>query len=261
MRPSTYYRPKSIEEALQLLSQPDTVILGGGTKLLAEDVAATAVVDLQALGLNQLRFEADNLYLGAMVRLVDWAAFLAENNTPQSPADLLQKAIHQSGPNTYRNAATAGGSVAARMPDSELLAALLVLEAELLLQLQEPAWVLLVDYLAAEERPKGLITELRLPWQNGWGASERVARTPADYPIVSITAWQPAGQSPRLAATGIDERPVRLAESEALLAAGKSEQAIEAAAARTRHPGDFRGSADYRAEMTAVLTRRVLGNR
>jgi CO/xanthine dehydrogenase FAD-binding subunit len=261
MRPSTYYRPKSIEEALQLLSQPDTVILGGGTKLLADDVAATAVVDLQSLSLNQIRFDGDRLYLGAMVRLVDWAAFLAGNNTLQSPADLLQKAIHQSGPNTYRNAATAGGSVAARIPDSELLAVLLVLETELLLQLPEPAWVSLVDYLGAEERPIGLITELRLPWQNGWGASERVARTPADYPIVSITAWQPEGQTPRLAATGIDERPIRLLESEAHLAAGESHQAIEAAAVSSQHPGDFRGSADYRAEMSAVLTRRVLGNR
>ncbi len=116
----------------------------------------------------------------------------------------------------------------------------------------------MADYLAGEERPQGLITEIRLSWGTGKGGSERVARTPADYPIVSVTGWRPDGDELRLAATGIDVRPVRLAEAEALLAGGEAQRAIEAAAVRTRHPGDFRGDGSYRAEMAAVLTRRVV---
>jgi carbon-monoxide dehydrogenase medium subunit len=175
---------------------------------------------------------------------------------------LLQKAIRQAGPNTYRNAATAGGTVAARLADGELLAAMLVLDAILLLQKPGPEELSLAQYLEAAERPDGLITEIRLSWKTGRGSSERVARTPADYPIVSITAWQPDGSPPRLAATGIDSRPVRLAEAEALLAGGIIDQTVEAAAAaaakQSTHPGDFRGDAQYRAAMAAVLTRRVL---
>lgn len=258
MKPANYYRPKTIEETLQLLSRPDTAVLGGGTKFLAGDVSAETVIDLQELGLDQLHLEAGKLLVGAMVRLVDWAAFLAENSAPDSPGKLLQKAIQQAGPNTYRNAATAGGTVAARLADSELLAAMLVLDATLLLLTPEAEEHSLAEYLASEERPTGLITELRLAWEQGQAASERVARTPADYPIVSITAWQPPGRTPRLAATGIDERPIRLLESETLLAAKETDQAIEAAAARTRHPGDFRGDTSYRSEMAAVLTRRLL---
>jgi CO/xanthine dehydrogenase FAD-binding subunit len=262
MRPSNYYRPKTIEEASELLTQPETVALGGGTKLLAGDVAALAVVDLQALGLDQLRFEGNKVHIGALVRLVDWAAFLAAKSDPHSPGELLRKAIHQAGPNTYRNAATAGGTVAARSADSELLATMLVLEAELFLLRPEPQTVSLVDYLAAAERPRGLITEIRLAWEQGQGGSERVARTPADYPIVSITAWQPDGQGPRLAATGINDRPARLGQAETVLAGGLAAEAIETAAAeaaaQTTHPGDFRGSRDYRGEMAAVLVRRLL---
>jgi CO/xanthine dehydrogenase FAD-binding subunit len=262
MRPSNYYRPKTIEEALQLLAQPGTVPLGGGTKLLAGDTAALAVVDLQALSLNQIQFDENKLHIGAMVRLVDWAVLLAASSDNQSPGELLQKTIQQAGPNTYRNAATAGGTVAARLPDSELLAAMLVLDATLLLQTPEPQTVPLVDYLAAEERPNGLITQIRLSWEAGQGGSERVARTPADYPIVSVTAWQPHQSTPHLAATGIDARPVRLEESEAALVNGQTVQALEAAAAaaakRTRHPGDFRGDASYRSQMAAILTHRLL---
>jgi CO/xanthine dehydrogenase FAD-binding subunit len=262
MRPSNYHRPKTVEEALKLLAQPDTVPLGGGTKLLAADLTAHAVVDLQALGLDQVHIDHNKLHLGAMVRLVDWAAYLAADAGSGSPAELLQKAIHQAGPNTYRNAATVGGTTAARLPDSELLAAMLVLEAELLLHKPHPETISLADYLAAEERPDGLITEVRLAWESGQGSSERVARTPADYPIVSVTKWQPDGRPPRLAATGIDSRPVRLTQSEARLTEAQTAETVEsaarAAAEQCRHPGDFRGDTAYRAEMAAVLTRRLL---
>lgn len=261
MRPSNYYRPKTIEETLILLAQPDTTPLGGGTKLLAGDVSQ-AVVDLQALGLDQLHVDKGKLHIGAMVRLVDWAAFLAANNEAGTPAGLLGKAIQQAGPNTYRNAATVGGTIAARLPDSELVAAMLVLEATLLLLTPDPLTLSLADYLAGEIRPNNLITEIQLAWEPGKGGSERVARTPADYPIVSVTAWQPDGRSPRLAATGIDVRPVRLERSEAVLSPEFQTGALETAAAKTaeytHHPGDFRGDASYRRDMAAVLTRRVL---
>ncbi|MCI0398308.1 MAG: FAD binding domain-containing protein [Chloroflexi bacterium] len=261
-KPGAYYRPKTVEEALQLLARPDTVPLAGGTTLLASHITA-AVVDLQDLGLDQLRPELGQLVVGAMVRLSDLDNYLAEHGLVGDPASLLRKAIRQAGPNTYRNAATLGGSVAARLPDSELLGALLVLNATLALRRPQGATTLgLVEYLAAAERPAGLITEVSLAWSEGLGNSERVARTPADYPIVSVTLWQAEGETPRLAATGIDDRPVRLAEAEAALARGLNQQTIEEAAAAAKrqasHPGDFRGDAAYRAEMAAVLTRRLL---
>ncbi|HQF70114.1 MAG TPA: xanthine dehydrogenase family protein subunit M, partial [Promineifilum sp.] len=90
---------------------------------------------------------------------------------------------------------------------------------------------------------------------------ERVARTPADAPIVSVTLWRPDGGAVRLAATGISPRPMRLRAAEAALGDGTAEAvaaAAEAARAAALHPGDFRGDAAYRAEMAAVLTRRVL---
>lgn len=265
--PSAYYRPQSMEEALRLLERPDTVPLAGGTTLLAGDVT-NAAVDLQDLGLNQMAWNeiTATLRVGAMTRLVELSdrlsAFNPQPLTP-NPQPLLLAAIRRAGPNTFRHAATVGGVIASRPPDSEFLAALLVLEAELTLQqLSGMSSLSLSDYLLAAERPPGLITEITIPWPEGQGASERVARTPADYPIVSITVWQPSGGTPRLAATGIDERPLRLAAVEAMLSTGLTEATIEAAAtaakATSRHPGDFRGDAAYRAEMAAVLTRRVL---
>jgi CO/xanthine dehydrogenase FAD-binding subunit len=297
-KPSGYYRPQTLEEALSLLARPDTVPLAGGTTLLAGDVNG-AVVDLQELGLSQVKMVGGRLVVGAMARLVEMAAYLEENGRPGDPAALLLAAIGQAGPNTFRNAATVGGVIGGRPADSELLAALLVLEAELRLQWAgvEPFALSLADYLGAGERPVGLITEIGLAWEEGKGASERVARTPADYPIVAVTGWRPEGGMIRLAATGISARPVQLGAVEAVLREGGAqgprlagmqansgnseelkkgeelsivngqlsivnEEVIEQAGAVARdssvHPGDFRGDAAYRAEMAAVLVRRVL---
>ena len=262
-RPDTYYRPESLDEALALLSTPDVAPLAGGTHLLAGEagVDLAGVVDLQALGLNQIKLHPDRLAVGATATLSALSEFLAAELADADVTPLLQQALRQAGPNTYRNAATLGGVIATRLPDSELLAALLALEAELTLRAPDLELMALADYLAAAERPLGLITALSIPLAPGRGHSARVARTPADAPIVSLTLWNPPEGTPRLAATGLAQRPLRLDAVEAILAGDPSnvEAAAAAAQAASRHPGDFRGDAAYRAAMAAVLTRRVLG--
>ncbi len=264
--PTAYYRPTSVDEALRLLRQPNTVPLAGGTSLLATEAGTdAAVVDLQDAGLNTLNWADDGrlLRLGAMTHLTDLDEFLAPLTNLEGEVALLRDALRRAGPNTYRNAATVGGIVASRLPDSELLAALLVLDATVSLRLPSPEIISLAAYLADDDPPPGLITELIIDWPPGRGRAERVARTPADYPIVSVALWQPRDGGPRLAATGIGPRPMRLTAAEAALRGGVNEATIaaaaEAARAAAHHPGDFRGDAAYRADMAAVLTRRVLG--
>lgn len=263
-KPGAYYRPHSLAEALDYLSQPNSAPLAGGTELLAKEdgVLLAAVVDLQDLGLDQIKLENDHLRIGAMVRLAELDQHLATEFGTAPATALLRKAISQAGPSTYRNAATLGGVCASRLRDSELLSALLVLDAGLVYQGQGMDNVRLEDMLRDDEPVKGLITELLVPWVAGKGASQRVARTPKDYPIVSITAWEPETGKIRLAATGLGDRPMRLTAAEAKLESGKSATAVDAAATAAseanKHPGDFRGDAYYRAEMAGVLLRRVL---
>jgi carbon-monoxide dehydrogenase medium subunit len=264
-KPTAYYRPTTLDEALRFLRQPNTLPLAGGTALLAtEEGVDSALVDLQNAGLDRLSWADDGrlLRIGAMVRLTDLDEFLAPLSALQGAAALTRDAIRRAGPNTYRNTATIGGIVASRLPDSELLAALLVLNATVSLRLPAPETLTLAAYLGEDERLPGLITELVVYWPSGKGAADRVARTPADYPIVSVTGWRPEGGAIRLAATGIGPRPIHLFASEAALSGGVTAEAIaaaaSAAAAVTHHPGDFRGDTTYRAEMAAVLTRRVL---
>jgi CO/xanthine dehydrogenase FAD-binding subunit len=66
-----YHRPETLETALDLLARPGvvTVPLGGGTILNQPSPDPVAVVDLQALGLNNLEEKWKKLQLGATVTL------------------------------------------------------------------------------------------------------------------------------------------------------------------------------------------------
>lgn len=264
-KPGAYHRPDSVAEALQLLAKPNSVALAGGTKLLASEsgLPADHVIDLQALGLNQIEAGQDVVTVGATCTLVDLSAALAREYPSEPGSVLLQEVIQREGPNTYRNSATLGGSIASRLPDSELLAALLVLDARLSFAgISGSEETSLAAYLEVDDLQHGLISSVHIPWTNGQGAAERVARTPADYPIVSVVAWQPSGGSVRLAATGIGPLPERLNSAEEILSGEPGEDAATAAAGAAKdaahHPGDFRGDAVYRAKMAEVLTKRVL---
>ena len=83
---STYHRPGSLQEALELLARPDTEtrILGGGTVINAAPHSGGEIVDLQALleGLAQRPLQLWNLQVGpdrqeGQVAGVRWGAALA----------------------------------------------------------------------------------------------------------------------------------------------------------------------------------------
>jgi len=98
-----------------------TVVIGGGTKVnTSVSAAPVGVVDLQSLDLDRIEpIGLAHLSIGATATL---QAITEDIRVP----DAIRAAAHHDAPNTLRNAATVGGCVAARDAASELLAALLV---------------------------------------------------------------------------------------------------------------------------------------
>ena len=228
----SYYRPKNVTEALQLLQRPSTTPLAGGTQLIARLTELVEVVDLQAVGLDQIEVEADTITLGAMVRL---QAVVAHGEVPE----LVRQMGLREGPNTFRHMGTVGGVVATADPESELYAALLVYEA--MVTVQTSTGEARVPLAELELGGRELITAVALQRQ-GQTASDRVARTPADKPIVAVVGRR-VGEDVMLAACGVAERPV-------LIKANEIDQLMP--------PADFRGSSDYRREVTKILMNRIL---
>lgn len=239
-----YHRPANLDEALRLLSRSgvNTAVVGGGTYITAHmDEMVDEVVDLQALGLSEISSGGDRLTLEAMVRL----QAIVEDS--QAPA-LLREAAHREGSNTFRHAATIGGVIVGASKESELLAALLVLEAEVQIQSSRGTKrVALSDFLrdVTSALEGGLVTAVSLATV-GKTASARVGRTPADQPIVAAAARLAPSGTLYLALCGVGATPV-------LVDPNNVKNAINP-------PGDFRGSSAYRRQVAATLAQRVIND-
>ena len=232
-----YHRPSTLDEALSLLANVNTAPLGGGTVLngLTAEVF-DEVVDLQELGLAEITRDGSQLEFGAMARLQD---LVDHEWTPP----LLRDLARAEAPNTLRNAATVGGTVAAADPQSQLLAGLLALDATVsIARVDGTEDIPLGDLLADGSRlAAGLVTSVQVTL-GGEGASAGTARTPADTPIVLVAGHKTEAGDVRLAATGVAPRPIVIDPGH-----------IEA----LDPPADFRGSSEYRRHLASVLATRV----
>jgi carbon-monoxide dehydrogenase medium subunit len=145
-------------------------------------------------------------------------------------------------------------------------AALLALGATVTIEGDDgPAEVPLESLL--QRQAEGLVSALHVEMGNVRWGEVRVARTPADEPIVSAAAVIDVQggvvQQARVALAGAWPEPARLAKAPARLAGGPLDaehiQAVADGVVEEVDPrGDFLGSEEYRRAMAGVLTRRAL---
>ena len=107
---TTYARPESLDEALELLAEDGAAPMGGGTDLAGQvdrgiRLPAT-LVDLGGVGLGELEADGDGLRIGAAVTLAELAV------APQLELyAAVQKAASLAASPLLRNAGTVGGNL------------------------------------------------------------------------------------------------------------------------------------------------------
>ncbi|MFV1971287.1 MAG: xanthine dehydrogenase family protein subunit M [Acidimicrobiia bacterium] len=237
-----YRRPLTLDEAVALTAQPDTVIIAGGTSVNADPGRSGATaVDLQALDLGGIETNGGSIRIGATTRLQD----LVESDTVPP---VLRDLARRDAPSTIRNAATVGGTIGTADPGSELLAGLLAFGAVVTLATSgstsdSMAEHAVDDILADPGLLDGAImTDITVP-TTGFAATDRTGRTPMDRAIVMAVAHKDSGGHIRLAMTGVASLPLIV-----------DPQRIE----DLDPPSDFLGSSLYRRHIATVLASRVL---
>ena len=238
----TVYRPESAAEAASLLASAGQKLapIAGGSKLIAElETRARrdldGLVDLSRTGLNRIELVAQDgrqyIRAGATATLSQ----IIEHEAAGALADgLLRRAAAGEGPLNLRNAATIGGVVASAEYDSEFYAALLALAAGVVLHDGTQEHTIQLEDL---QSVAGLITAVLIPAAAARGGMARVARTPADRPIVAAAVVRTAGGE-RVALCGVASRPV-----------------LNGAALNP--PDDYKGSAAYRRAMAELVAQRA----
>jgi carbon-monoxide dehydrogenase medium subunit len=261
-----FTKPQVLSEALELLRQPGgrAVPMAGGTWLVPRlqrgvpgSLAGTVdtVVDLSALGLNTVQLDQEEgLELGATATL---AAVATHDGCRRLAGGILAEAARRAAPANIRNAATVGGTIVCAEPESELLLALLALAAQAVIDDGQPRPLPLSDLLPDPHATigRGLIVKVHVPPLDPSvsGSLARVARTPADYPIVAAAAVTD-GTTARIALGGVAPSPLLLR----LGSPAELDAALATVLADVDIPADFRGSADYRRAMAPILAHRAL---
>jgi CO/xanthine dehydrogenase FAD-binding subunit len=243
---TAYHRPKTLDEALTLLTQPNRTPLGGGTLLSKSRIDSVEAVDLQALSLDSVKKSGNNLEIGATVTLQH---LLESEHFP----DALKAALKLEAPLNLRNAATAAGTLVSCDGRSTFTTVILALDAKLdIRRSADESQVLNIgEFLPL--RPRGLITSITIPL-NVKLAFEYVSRTPADKPIVCAALVQWNSGRTRLALGGYGKSPL-------LAMDGTEAQGIETAARNAFHEAtDEYASAEYRMDVAATLAKRCLEN-
>lgn len=240
---TNYYRPETIEATLTLLAQPATRPLGGGTWLNQAHEEQFAVVDLQALGLNNIRKTGNSLEIEACVTLQQ---LLESIHCPEA----LKQAMRVDAALNIRNAATLAGALVTCDGRSAFATCMLALDAKLTIRKEQTSTTVgLGEFLALH--PAGLITAISIP-TNVKIAFEMVARSPMDKPIVCAALTQWSGGRTRLALGGTGKSPL-------LAMDGTEADGVEAAARNAFHEAsDAWASAEYRTDVAATLARRCL---
>jgi len=241
---TAYHRPQTLDEALTLLTQPNTLPLGGGTLLSHGMTDSMEAVDLQLLGLNTLTKKGNEFELGATLTL---QALLESEHCP----DALKSALKLEAPLNIRNSATVAGTLVTCDGRSTFATVLVAMDARIDIRASriDSRVSNIGDYLPL--RPPGLITSITVP-TNVKLAFEYVSRTPADKPIVcaALARWN-SGRT-RLALGGYGKSPM-------LGMDGTESEGVEAAARNAFHEAnDDWASAEYRMDVAATLAKRCL---
>lgn len=280
MQPFDYYRPRSLDEASQLLAQADlrARVLSGGVDLLPKMemglVTAGSLLDIKHLP-ETTRFEFEpgrGLWVGAAITLKR----LCEQADVRRHFPLLAQVAERIASPQIRSRATLGGALCAALSNSSLTPVLLCHDAVChLIGPERRRSLPLAAFFTGPGQttlsPGEILTSLHLP------APERAAKAAFHQvrstqhrhgPLAGVAAMGSAenerGIIWRVAVTGAGPFPYRVYEAEQLLA-GRSWPAPSGLApaidaiVRSCQPSDDPGaSAAYRRDMVAVLARRSL---
>jgi aerobic carbon-monoxide dehydrogenase medium subunit len=271
-----YQRAGSLDEALGLVGTPGTKVIAGGMSLLPlmklRLASPLRLVDIGRLAelKGVRRLDDGRMEIGA---LTTYAELL---DSPVRHYGVIRDALPDIGDVQVRNRGTVGGAIAHADPASDLPAALLVLDAEIVARSRSgeraiPADGFFTGSFSTGLRDDEIVTAVRIlgPRDDAGSAYVSLAQRASGYSIVGVAAVviKEGGSAitrAMVALTGVGEAPYRAKAVEAALIGNEgTSEAIAAAAGHAadgvRVNGDIHADREYRTAMAAVYTRRAIG--
>lgn len=266
-----YVRPATLDDAVAALSAyEDAKILAGGHSLVPAMKFRLAqprtIIDISRISdLSYIREDGGRIAIGAMTThyQIESSALLREK------CPLLPEAAGQIGDVQVRNRGTLGGSLVHADPAADWPAPILALDAELEIagpngRRTVPAKEFFVEMMQSAVQDNEILCEIRVPATAKTVAYVKFAQKASGFAIAGVAAAvDKAGRSVRVGVTGVGAKPYRAtAVEEALRGVALTTETAEAAADKAADGvetlNDIHASAEFRAHLAVVHTRRAL---
>jgi CO/xanthine dehydrogenase FAD-binding subunit len=270
-----YLRPKTLDEAVNLLASPGGQILAGGTDFypsLAEPLPQGRVVDITALReIRGISFEPEQVRIGA---LTTWSDVI---RAPLPRCfDALKAAAREVGSVQIQNRGTVAGNLCNASPAADGVPPLLALDAEVELASSAatrrmPLEQFLVGNRQTQRRPDEILAAVLVPRRMEDAASAFLKLGARRYLVISISMVAVVLQSDaagrvaeaHIAVGSCSAKALRLRDLEHALQSLPFKRGI-GLAVKPEHLtpltpiDDVRATADYRRDASLTLVQRAL---
>ena len=273
-RPSRYFRPETMEEALSFLKESPgeaTVVAGGTDILVTKSGDIDALVDISRLPLSYIDV-GDALRIGATT---SFSKVLESSHLLEGPLQIILEAAREIGHINLRHLATVGGNLCNAVPSADSAIPLMALDAMAVISGAggERRVKLENFFVSVRETVLGkgeILKEIVVPSQPRLtGASfKKIGRTNVDIALVNVAVRLTLGkegmcEDARVVLGAVAPTPIRARKAEeTLIGSRPSEElfgdAADVASSESKPISDVRATAEYRREMCGVLVRRAL---
>ena len=274
--PFQYHRPRTVAEAVKMISTLDNAkLLAGGQSLMPmmnmRFVMPDHIIDLNSVDeLSFIRDEGGTICIGSMVRQRD----LELSPVIRGRLPLLAEALRFTGHTQTRNRGTFGGSLCHLDPAAEQPSVALTYDAEIVAVSRRgeriiPMSDFPVAYMTTRLDPDEIVTEIRVPvpsQRHGYAFIE-FARRHGDFAMASAAViLMPTRDSviehAAIAVGGVASVPFRFSAVEKILVGKRPGESLFLAAVEPcgelEVMEDVHATAAYRRQLARVLTLRAL---
>jgi carbon-monoxide dehydrogenase medium subunit len=267
-----YVRPATLDEALGLLAKhgEDAKVLAGGHSLIPAMKLRLSqpklVVDIGRIpDLHSVAKQDGKIAIGALVTHYE----IESSDVLQHSCPLLPEVAGKIGDVQVRNKGTIGGSCVHADPAADWPAAMLALNAEFELaghggSRTVPAKDFFVDMLTSAIKPDEILKSIHVPVTAKTAAYVKFAQKASGFAIAGVAVVvDKAEKGVAVAVTGVAPKAYRATAVEASLHGSQLSAAAIATAAQKAADGvdplsDIHASAEFRAHLACVQTKRAL---
>jgi CO/xanthine dehydrogenase FAD-binding subunit len=258
MQIQDYVRPSSLEEAYSLLEERRALVIGGGAWTRMNTRSVELAVDLSGLDLRYIKKKGKRFEIGAMTTARDLET---SEELKKSFGNIISEAVAHIVGVQLRNIITVGGTVFGRYGFSDLLTALLALDAAVVFH--DGTESKLGEFITSRSNGPVLIEKIVIDADGRTGAYKAVRHSKTDFSILNTAAVR-TGDGWRVA-VGARPGSARLSEAAAQVLGdtGKADaetaaRAGAAAAKELSFGDDQRSTGEYRQSVCSVLIKRAV---